>query len=119
MMTEGKYVSEFDVLIRKLATLTRISEAADKPADAVSFIVKNVEFYVPLEGRLNIPEEIERINKELEYTRGFLNSVMKKLSNERFVANAPADVVEKENIKKADAENKIAALQKQLAGLMG
>jgi valyl-tRNA synthetase len=119
MVSEGEYDSEFDVIIKKLANLEGILNTAEKPDDAVSFIVKNTEYYIPMEGRLNIAEEIEKLNRELEYTRGFLNSVLKKLSNERFVKNAPDDVVEKENAKKTDAENKIAALEKQLAGLMG
>ena len=116
---EAVYNDEYDVLVKKLANVSKIAPADHKPFDAVSFIVKNMEFYVPVEGQLNISEELDKLNRELEYTRGFLRSVMLKLSNERFVKSAPAEVVEKENVKKTDAENKIAALEKQLAGLMG
>ncbi len=115
----GVYNDEYDVLVKKLANVSKIAPADHKPFDAVSFIVKNMEFYVPVEGQLNISEELDKLNRELEYTRGFLRSVMLKLSNERFVKSAPAEVVEKENVKKTDAENKIAALEKQIAGLMG
>ena len=116
---DGEYDGEFDLLMKKLANLNVISAIDHKPDDAVSFIVKNTEYYIPMVGKLDVAEEIEKLNKELEYTRGFLNSVMKKLSNERFVNNAPAEVVEKEYVKKTDAENKIASLEKQIAGLMG
>ncbi len=119
MTGDSAYVDAFDSVVKKLANLSDIVSVEQKPYDAVSFIVKNTEYYIPIEGRLNIAEELDKLNKELEYTRGFLNAVMKKLSNERFVSSAPAEVVERENIKKTDAENKIASLEKQIAGLMG
>ncbi|WP_226391367.1 hypothetical protein, partial [Penaeicola halotolerans] len=65
----------------------------------------------------NVEEEKENIQKEIDYTKGFLNSVMKKLSNERFVAGAPAQVIEMERKKQADAEAKIKALEESLAKL--
>ena len=66
---------------------------------------------------VNPEEELKKLKAELEYTEGFLNSVAKKLSNERFVNNAPAQVVESENKKKADAESKIETLKNQIASL--
>ena len=117
--SDGEYIGEFDLLVKKLSNLSDISATGQKPVNAASFIVKNTEYYIPLEDRINISMELERMNKELEYTRGFLKAVLKKLSNERFVNSAPAEVVERENIKKTDAENKIASLEKQIAALMG
>ena len=70
-----------------------------------------------MEGMVDPAEEIEKLEAELEYTRGFLKSVGKKMSNERFVQNAPAQVVEKEKQKMADAEGKIAVLEAQIEKL--
>jgi valyl-tRNA synthetase len=107
----------FDSLLKKLGNISEISVSDQKPANSVSFIIKNVEYYIPLEGSINTGEELEKLKRELEYTRGFLASVMKKLDNQRFVQNAPADVLQKELDKRADAESKIAALEKQVEGL--
>ena len=119
LVGSGEYTAAFDQLVQKLANIDEIRPTEQKPEGAVSFIVKNTEYYIPLDGKLNVAEELDKLKKELAYTKGFLQSVMKKLSNERFVNSAPQDVVERENEKKDDAENKIAALEKQIAGLMG
>lgn len=107
----------FMPLVKKLANITSINETNAKPEGSVSLIVKNTEYYIPLEGKLDAGEELSKLTKELEYTRGFLDSVMKKLGNERFVQNAPPQVLDKEQAKRADAESKIAALEKQIASL--
>ena len=73
--------------------------------------------YVPASGLINIDEEIEKLEKDLAYQQGFLNTVMKKLGNERFVNNAPEQVVAIEKKKKADAEAKIDAINSQLESL--
>ncbi|MGB1317758.1 MAG: valine--tRNA ligase, partial [Flavobacteriales bacterium] len=97
--------------------LDSIESATEAPASAAGFVVKGVEFFVPLEGLVDAGEEKEKLEKELEYTKGFLNSVSKKLSNERFVSGAPEKVVQAEKNKQADAEAKIKALEEQLAGM--
>jgi valyl-tRNA synthetase len=79
--------------------------------------VKADECFVPMGDSINVEEEKENLKKEIEYTKGFLNSVMKKLSNERFVAGAPAQVLEMERKKQADAEAKIKTLEESLAKL--
>lgn len=107
----------FGQIIQQLANLSSIEFTAEKIEGAVSFIYKADEYFVPLEGKIDPAEEKEKLTKELEYATGFLNTVMKKLSNERFVSSAPKDVVEKEMQKKVDAESKIAALQAALAAL--
>lgn len=106
-------------VIIKLSNLSSIEKITEKPSTgAASFIVKSVEYFIPLEGAIDKEAEIERLTKELEYAKGFLESVMKKLSNERFVQNAPAKVLETEYAKKSDAEGKIMALESQLASLI-
>jgi valyl-tRNA synthetase len=108
---------QFNEVIQKLANIEELSFTDDKVDGAVSFVVKADEFFVPMEGKVDVEQERENIQKELEYTKGFLNSVMKKLSNERFVNNAPAQVIENEKKKQADAEAKIKALEESLSNL--
>lgn len=105
----------FETVIKRLAVLAEVSYSDSKPEGASSFVIKGDEFFVPLEGELDPVAEKEKLQKELEYTRGFLVSVDKKLSNERFVAGAPAQVLENERKKKADAEDKIKALEESLS----
>ena len=107
----------FDSIIAKLCNVGNIDYVEEKQEGATSFIVKSTEFYVPLAGSVDVEAEIAKLEEELEYTRGFLNSVNKKLSNERFVNNAPVAVVDKEKKKKADAEARIRVIEGQLAGL--
>jgi valyl-tRNA synthetase len=103
-------------LIEKLANVEGISYVAGE-AEGTSFRVKSDEFFVNLADELDVEAERENLLRELEYTKGFLDSVVKKLSNERFVANAKGDVVEKERQKQADAEAKVVTLTEALARL--
>jgi valyl-tRNA synthetase len=80
-------------------------------------MIGTTEFYIPLGDRLDIEGELTKIQGELDYYRGFLDSVMKKLDNERFVSNAPANVIELERKKKSDAESKIKSLEERLKEL--
>jgi valyl-tRNA synthetase len=114
---KGPAIGTFAPLVVKLANISGIVMADEAPASAASFIVKGTEFFIPLAGMIDADEERGRLTKELEYVRGFLASVDKKLSNERFVSGAPAAVLETERNKKADAEAKIKALEAQLASL--
>ncbi len=113
----GSYNEQTDSVVKKLANLSDITLVDEDPGYTISFIVKNIEYYVPVGDMVNVEEEIEKLSAELEYTRGFLKSVQKKMSNERFVQHAPAQVVEKEQQKMADAEGKIAVLEGQIAKL--
>ncbi|MBT2558320.1 valine--tRNA ligase [Hymenobacter sp. ISL-91] len=110
-------LTDYAGIIRKLAALTDISVVDAAPAAAVGFVAGGAEFFVPLEGQIDLGAEKERLTKELEYAQGFRDSVGKKLSNERFVANAKPELVARERQKLADAEAQIAALEQQLAGL--
>ncbi len=112
-----QYDNYFDSIISKSCGLSDIELTEEKIVGAASFIVKNAEYYVPLGDSINKEEEIEKLEKELKYQKGFLNSVSKKLSNERFVSNAPETVVAKEKAKQAESESKIKALEEQINSL--
>ena len=89
----------------------------EKIDGAFSFRVKSNEYFIPLEGNVDIEAELEKLQKELDYTKGFLKSVNGKLNNERFVSGAPEQVVANEKKKQADAEQKIEVLENQIASL--
>jgi len=105
-----------EALVRKLANVAEINFVSEQ-APGMSFLVRSDEFFINLEGEIDVDAERENLTRELAYTEGFLNSVAKKLSNERFVQNANADVVEKERQKLADAEAKIVTLKEALIRL--
>lgn len=104
----------FDGLVAKLCNLTGVQYVDEKADNSMSFVVKSTEFFVPLGDTVDVEVEIKKLEEEIKYTKGFLNSVMKKLSNERFVNNAPPAVVDKERKKQTDAENKIKVLEEQI-----
>ena len=108
---------DWDVIIAKLTNLFSISYIAAPLDGAITFRVKSNEYFVPMDGAIDIEAEIVKIKEELDYTKGFLLSVQKKLSNERFVNNAPENVIALERKKQADAEAKIETLEKSLASL--
>ncbi len=107
----------FNAVITKMANLSGISVVTEKDATASAFMVGTDEFAVPLGSMIDIDAEIEKQQKELSHLEGFLQGVLKKLSNEHFVQNAPEAVVAMERKKQADAEEKIAALKDSLAAL--
>ncbi len=109
----------FDGIIMRLTNLERVQYIQEKPEGAVSFRVKGNEYFIPLQGYLNIGEEIEKLQNELKYTLGFLHSVQNKLSNEKFVAGAPEQVVAVERKKESDALTKIKLLEDSIAKLRG
>lgn len=109
--------SDFDAMISKLGNVSDIASAKAPLEGALSFRVKSNEYFIPLAGAIDVDAEIAKIEEELKYTKGFLQSVSKKLSNERFVNNAPEKVVAIEKQKMADAEAKIEALEKRMASL--
>ena len=113
----GGLNNPFEAIITKLAGLEKIETVTEKDPTAPAFMVGTAEFAVPVTGSIDVEEEIKKLEADLEYTRGFLASVDKKLSNERFVANAPEAVVANERKKKADAESKIATMEQALQAL--
>jgi valyl-tRNA synthetase len=104
-------------VIKKLSNLNDIILTNESPSNATSFVIRSVEFFVPIVGKIDVTKEREAILKDLDYQRGFITSLDKKLLNEKFMSSAPANVVEMEKKKKADAEAKIKALEENLKSL--
>ncbi|MCC5944477.1 MAG: valine--tRNA ligase [Bernardetiaceae bacterium] len=117
--TEGNrdLYKKFMSWIQQLGHIKQVHFSDEKPPQAASFVVRSDEFSIPMENFIDVEAERENLEKELKYTKGFLQSVSKKLSNKGFVNNAAPAVVEKEQQKKADAEAKIQALEAALADL--
>ena len=110
-------VAGFGSVIAKLCNLSEIKQVETKSEGAAAFMVGTTEYAVPLGNLINVEEELKKLEADLKYQEGFLQSVMKKLSNEKFVSKAPANVIEMERKKQADAETKIAALKESIAAL--
>ena len=108
-MVKGGSLASFN--ISNLETVTEPLEGA------LTFRVMSNEYFIPISGAINVEEEIKKLTDELNYTEGFLKSVQKKLSNERFVNNAPEQVVTSEKKKEADALAKIETIKASLANL--
>lgn len=117
VIIHGDYDSYFDSVIKKLCNLEDLRFIQNKPELSAGFIVKAHEYFIPLGNLINKEEETKKLQEELKYTEGFLKSVGGKLSNEKFVNNAPPAVIEIERKKMADAEAKIAILKQQIEGL--
>jgi valyl-tRNA synthetase len=113
--SDEKFGDEVESIITKLSGLETLTYTAEKVEGAASFMMKSTEFYVPLEGLVDAEEEIAKLKVELEYTQGFLASVLRKLSNEKFVNSAPVQVVDVERRKQADAESKIKVIEDRIA----
>ncbi|MBR1485315.1 MAG: class I tRNA ligase family protein, partial [Prevotella sp.] len=107
----------YNAVIEKMANLSAISVVEQKDATASAFMVGTDEFAVPLGSLINAEEEIKKMQAQIEHLEGFLASVKKKLSNERFVQNAPEAVVAMERKKQSDAEEKIQTLKDSIAAL--
>ena len=114
----GATGSEFDTVIIRMCNLTEIRVVEGKVKGAASFRIHTSEFFVPIDEGVDHADEIRKLKEELAYTEGFLASVQKKLSNEKFVANAPEQVIALERMKEADARAKIATLNETLAHLI-
>jgi valyl-tRNA synthetase len=104
-------------VIIKLCNLSEIKFIDEKPEEAVSFMVDTTDFFIHLGDKVNKEGELKNIKEDLGYYRGFLASVMKKLDNERFVKNAPPNVLELERKKKSDTEMKIRSLEERIKEL--
>lgn len=113
----GTHDGGCDAVVAKLANLSGIERVAGKEATAASFLVGTTEYAVPLGNNIDKAAELQKLEDELKYMQGFLKSVLAKLGNERFVNNAPAQVVETERKKQADAESKIKSLEESIAAL--
>jgi valyl-tRNA synthetase len=115
---ESNTSQTFWPVIRKLSNLSEITFVSQAPeGSSTGFIVRTQEFFIPLEGKIDAAKERDALLKELEYQKGFIGSIDKKLSNEKFVNSAPPHVVEMERKKRADAETKIKAIEESLGRL--
>ena len=110
-------VAEFNAVIQKMCNLSSITVVESKAEGASSFMVGTTEYAVPLGNMIDVEAEIARMEAELKHKEGFLQGVLKKLSNEKFVNNAPAAVLEMERKKQADAESIISSLKESIAAL--
>ena len=117
VIADANYPAEYAPVMTKMANLTAIETATEKDPAAAAFLVKTTQYFVPMAGMIDLEAERKKLTDDLAYYEGFLASVMKKLSNERFVQSAPEKVVANERAKQADAEAKIAAIKEQLAAM--
>ena len=117
VVLDENYPREAEAVLVKMGNLSKVTPVTEKNPTDAGFIVKTTQYFIPMGDNVNVEEEIAKLEKDLAYYEGFLASVMKKLSNERFVTSAPAQVVANERAKQADAEAKIAALKEQLTAL--
>jgi valyl-tRNA synthetase len=117
VLNNEKTATTFDVVISKLGNISTLNYTNEKVEGALTFRVKSNEYFVPMQGSIDIEAEIAKLTEELNYTQGFLKSVQKKLSNELFVNNAPDQVVASEKKKEADALSKIETLKASLKSL--
>ena len=107
----------FDSVIKKMGNIEKLNYISEKIDGALTYRVKSNEYFIPMKGSINIEDEIVKLSEELKYTQGFLKSIQGKLSNERFVNNAPGNVVAIERQKEADAVAKIETIKRSLEGL--
>ena len=114
---KGQHDGSLDSVLLKMGNVSAITPIEEKGATSVAFLVGPVEYSVPLADKINVEEELAKLEKELKRYEGFLAGVEKKLSNERFVANAPEQVIALERKKQADASEKIAAINASIAAL--
>jgi len=117
LFVHGNYPAVFNGIIMKLANLSKVETIENKLEGALTFMVGTTECFVPVSQNINKDEEIKKLQEELAYTEGFLATVMKKLSNEKFVNGAPEKVVAMERKKQSDAEQKIEAIKAQIAAM--
>ena len=117
VIEDENYPKEYAPVIAKMCNLAEINSITEKEPTADAFIVKTTQYFVPMGDKIDVEAEMKKLSDELTYLKGFLSSVMKKLSNERFVNSAPEKVVANERAKKADAEAKIAAIKERMEAL--
>lgn len=114
---DAVHPGDFNAIIKKLANINELQYIIDKPSNCSAFLVDSLECFIPFGETIDKEAEKARLQKELDYTEGFLKSVMNKLNNEKFVANAKAEIIDSEKRKKADAESKIEAIRSAIASL--
>ena len=114
MADSSEYDSSLMKVVSKLCNLSAIDFVEKRQEGAASFMIGTTQYFIPLEGKLDVEAELSKLKQDLEYERGFLANVMKKLENERFVQNAPTNVIDLERKKKSDAEARIKSLGERI-----
>lgn len=114
---QGEHDASFDSLIVKMGNISSITQVSAKASDAASFLVNATEYSLLLGALIDTEEERKKMNNELQYQEGFLQSILKKLNNPNFISRAPEAVIEAERKKMADAKNKIQAIKDSLDSL--
>lgn len=117
VINNDKFSNNYNTIIEKLGNVSSVEEVETAPQGSLSFRVNSNEYFVPLAGAIDLEAELEKLQTELTYTQGFLKSVQAKLSNERFVNNAPTVVIDNERKKEADALAKIETIEASLKNL--
>ena len=117
VLGENTQLMAYAEVVKKMANLSAVTVVDSKPEGAASFMVGTTEYFIPLGNLIDVEEELKKLEADLKYQEGFLQSVLKKLSNEKFVSKAPANVIEMERKKQSDAETKIVALKESIAAL--
>ena len=117
VLGENTQLMAYAEVVKKMANLSAVTVVDSKPEGAASFMVGTTEYFIPLGNLIDVEKELKKLEADLKYQEGFLQSVLKKLSNEKFVSKAPANVIEMERKKQSDAETKIAALKESIAAL--
>lgn len=117
VLENEKTNDNFEEVIKKLCNISLISKVENKVDKSLAFRVKSNEYFIPFSENIDVTQELKKLTEELSYTRGFLNSVQKKLGNERFTNNASEQVIETERKKESDAIAKIAMLEESLHSL--
>ena len=112
-----KINNQFDVVIKKLGNISDMTSVKSGVEGALTFRVKSNEYFIPIEGTIDVAQEILKLNEELTYTQGFLKSVQGKLKNQKFVSGAPQQVVDNERKKEADAIAKIETIESSIKSL--
>ena len=118
ILNNDKNSTYFDCIIAKLGNITTLDYVSKKVEDSLTFRIKSNEYFIPVAGNIDVQAEIQKLNNELIYVKGFLKSVELKLSNEKFIAGAPEKVLETERKKQADAVAKIITIEQSLSGLL-
>jgi valyl-tRNA synthetase len=116
LLVTGEHDSTFNPVIEKTGTVS-LNPPVEEAVSGSSFLVGTTEYTIPLIHKINVEEELPKLNEELRYQQGFLNLVMKKLDNANFISKAPAGVIDAERKKQADAESKIKSLEESIAAL--
>ncbi len=117
IINKENFTEAFDTVICKLGNITNLEYVTKKVDVALTFRVKSNEYFIPIAGNIDVAAEIEKLETELKYAQGFLNSVRAKLNNEKFVANAKPEIIENERKKETDALSNIATIEESLSRL--